>query len=456
MHIIIIGAGEVGSSLAQRLSQEAKDVVVIDESGDRLRSIQELSDVQTIQGSGSSPAILRKAGIEDADMLIAVTDSDEVNLVACLLAQASYSSTIKIARIRNPEYYEASGILGTEALGIDLAINPEREAAEAIVKLLEIPSGATDMIDFAEGRVKLVGLVVSEGSPLAGVRLTKLRELNPNRHVLIAAIVRGESEVIIPKGDTELRAGDVFYSVTVADGVPELLELAGKTIDRIKRVMIVGGTNIGAILAGHFVRAGVHTKLLDRDERCCEQLAEAQRGLIVIHGDGTDVNLLAQAGIGEVDAFITCTHDEEDNILMALIAKRLGARRVVPLVNRTTYTPLVTALGVDIVVSPRSVAVSSILSYIRAGKVVSVRTLRNDIAEAVEFIALATSEIVGRPLAEIKFPRGSIVGAIVRGDTIIIPTGADRIEVDDRVIVFATREAVSKVEKKFTVKAEFF
>ena len=456
MHIIIIGAGEVGSSLAQRLSQESKDVVIIDPVAERLRHVQELSDVQTIQGSGSSPSTLAKAGLDEADLLIAVTDSDEVNLVACLITHATYPSTTKVARVRNPEYYEKSDILGKDNLGIDLAINPEREAAQAITNLLEIPMGATDIANFAEGRVKLIGLNIEVGSPLAGRKLSMLPELNPDRNFLIVAIVRDDDNVIIPSGDDHLRVGDIVYSVTVPEGVNELFRVAGKEVDKVKRIMIVGGTNIGEYLARRFARKGFNTKLIDRDERRCEELAERYRGLTVIHGDGTNRDLLVQEGIEECDAFIGSTHDEEDNILMSLLASRTGARRVIPVVNRMTYAPLVSALGVDSVVSPRAVAVSSILGYIRAGKILSVRTLRNDVAEALEFIALETSDLVDRPLAQVKLPRGAIIGAVVRDDEIIIPTGADVLRAGDRVIAFASRKAIPKMEKALSVKVDFF
>ncbi|MBZ0252484.1 MAG: Trk system potassium transporter TrkA, partial [Candidatus Methylomirabilis sp.] len=347
MRILIIGAGEVGSSLAQRLSQEAKDVVVIDENEARLRQLSERADVQTVQGSGSSPSVLVRAGLEEADLLIAVTDSDEVNLVACLIAQAAYPSTRKIARIRNPEYHERTGILAESFLGLDLAINPEREAAETIIKILGVPAGATDFAEFAEGRVRLVGFTIDAGSPFEGRPLSELPTLNPERNIVIAAIVRGADQVLVPKGDARPQAGDVVYAVTLADNVPELFRIAGKKAEKVRRVMVVGGSNIGAHLARHFAHEGLHVKLIESNEARAEELAERLRGVLVVQGDGTDRGFLLQQGIASCDAFVGATADEEDNILMSLLAKREGAERVIPVVNRTAYAPIVSALGVD-------------------------------------------------------------------------------------------------------------
>lgn len=454
MKVIIVGAGEVGYHIASKLSRENKDVVLIDRDAGKLRRVNDTLDVQTLQGSGASPALLREAGIESAEMIVAVTDSDETNLVACLMSRVLSPGTTRIARIRNQEFFEVEAIKSGEVLGLSLVINPEVEVVKMIVRLLEVP-GAVDVVDFAEGRVRLIGLKINPDSRLMGLSMVELRQLDPDRHVLIAAIYR-DNQVIIPHGKTRFQAGDLAYVVTVAEEVEEALRFFGLTPSPIRSAFIIGGGQVGSLLAQNLEKKGIKIKLVDRSAERCQQLSERLSKTIVLNGDGTDQELLQEEHAADSDVFIALTNDEEENVLSCLLARRLGARQAITRINKFAYVPLVTAIGLETVVSSRLSAVSAILRHIRRGKVISAAALKGEDAEAIEFAALQTSEIVGRPLQDIKFPRHAIIAAIVRGSEVIIPRGTTVIQPDDRIIVFARREAISKVEQALMVKLEYF
>ncbi|UCD84447.1 MAG: Trk system potassium transporter TrkA [Deltaproteobacteria bacterium] len=454
MKVIIIGAGEIGFNIARKLSSENKDVILIDSSEEKIRRAQECLDVQCILGRGSRPGILKEAGIDTAEIVIAVTNSDEVNMIACLIAGSQSKVPVKIARIRDPDYTGNNTILGKEHLGIDLVINPEREAADKILRLLEVP-GATEIVEFAEGKVKLVEFLVEPGSYVAGKRLKELDETHPNQRVLIASISRG-NKLIIPKGEDAIQVGDLVSVVTVKNAVSEVQEVLGKKNGRTKTVMISGVGFVGLYLAQKLEERGLSVKVIENDAVKCSELAEKLNRTIVLQGDSSDQSLLLEENINEVDAFLAVSQDEEANILSSLLAKRLGAKRVYALVNKSSYMPVVTTIGVDVMVSPRLAAVGRILQFVRRGRVLSVAQLDGEEAEAIEFVALETSDIVNKPLKNLRFPKGAIVGAVVRGEEIIIPRGNDSILPDDRVIIFALGKAIPKVEKALTVKLEYF
>lgn len=454
MKIVIIGAGEVGIHIARKLSSEDKDVVLVEKREDRVQRVREELDVLVVHGKGSSPSVLRKAGLASADILIAVTDSDETNIVACLIARKFSKNIIRVARIRDPEYRGAAGIVDKEGLNLNLAISPEEEVARTLIILADTP-GTSDVLEFADGRVKLIGIKIEPGSPVAGKRLESLASIIGHKH-LVAAIYT-KDQVVVPRGDAHIKEGDTIFLVTLPENVREVLARFGKPYEPTRRVMVFGGSRTGEILAGRLTQKGIQVRMIEKDRERCEQLAEVlDQRVMVLHGEGTDQKFLLEEGIRDMDMSIAASEDDEDNVLTALLAKRLGSRRVVALVNTTAYIPLASTIGVDIVLSPMLSSVSAILQFVRQGKILSVSTLRQELVEALEFIAMETSEIVDKPLRKLAMPRGSLVGSIVRGDQIIIPDGDTVIRAGDRVILFARPEAIPKIEKAVKVGLEFF
>ena len=451
MRVIVVGAGIVGHTIAKKLSSEGQDVVVIEKEEKRLNDLSETLDVKLVHGSGSSPKALLEAEIERSDMVIAVTDSDEVNMIACLIAGTQSKVPKKIARIRNPDYTQLTALLEEGNLNIDFTINPERVTAERILKILEVP-GATDIVDFSNGLVKLIGLRLDEDCPLLGKKLNDLRQ---EHKILLSGVYRG-SRTIVPRGNIVLKAGDLVFVVTVPESINKVLNLFGKSEEAGRKVVIVGGGNIGMYLAQKLGEMNFQAKIVERNEQRCSFLAETLEKTLVLHGDGTDEELLREESIENVDTFIAVTSDEEDNILISLLAKNLGASRVISLINKPEYISLISSLGVDIVVSPRAASVSGILQFVRRGKVVSVTTLMEERMEALETIAMETSDIVNKPIKKIKFPEGAMIGAVVRGDEVIIPDGETIVKPDDKVIIFALHKSVAEVEKSLMVKLEYF
>ncbi len=454
MKVIIIGAGEVGHHIAASLSNEGVDTVVIDRSEERLHEISETLDVQTVLGSGSSPEVLKRAGMAQAEMVIAVTDSDETNMIACLLASAQCRVPVRIARIRNLELNENCSLFGAERLNIDLVINPEQEAVDNVMNLLEYP-GAAEVFSFAEGRIRLLGFQIDPGAAVIGKKLAELRTMEPDFRVLITSIARGD-RLIVPSGNAVIEEGDYLFAVTDAVRVRRLLRFFGKNTERPKRIIITGGGSNGLMLARAIEQQNIAVKIIEKKKGRCEQLAALLQKAVVLHGDGTSQELLREENVEGTDFFIAVTNDEEANILGSLLAKQLGARKVLSLINRIDYIPLVSRVGIDGVINPRHAAISRILHYIRKGKVLSVAPLRDERAEVFEFIALETSEIADRPFKDIHFPSGTIVGAISRGEEIIIPDGNSVIRPGDHVVIFTPRSAIGQLEKLLTVKLEYF
>jgi len=454
LKVIIVGAGEVGYHIASKLSRENKDVVLVDQNAERLRFVNDTLDVQTLHGSGASPTLLHEAGVEAADMVVAVTDSDETNLIACLMSRLLSPGTMRVARIRNQDFFKIKGIITDSLLGLSLAINPESEVVKTILRLLEVP-GSVDVADFADGRVRLVGLQVRDDSPLIGLTLAELRQKDPHRHILVGAIYRGNS-VIIPRGNTRLEPRDLVYVPTRPEEVGEVLHFFGLPLAPVRHVFIVGGGQVGSHLAQALEKKGLSVRLIERDPATCQTLSEVLDKTIVIRGDGTDPELLREENVGEADYFIALTNDEEENILSCLQARQLGTRQVITRINKFHYIPLVSAIGLETIVSSRLSAISAILQHIRQGKVLSVAALKGEDAEALEFIALESSDIVGKAIQNINIPSQVLIAAIFREGEVIIPRGDTVLAVNDRIIIFARKEAIRKVEKAFTVKLEYF
>ncbi|MEJ2659977.1 MAG: Trk system potassium transporter TrkA [Desulfobacteraceae bacterium] len=454
MKIVIVGAGEVGYHIASRLAFENKDVVVVDKDPAALRRVAEDMDVQTVDGSGSSPAVLQEAGIREAEILLAVTDSDETNLVACLVANMLSPSTKKLARLRGADFDDYYEVFREQAPHIETVINPEIEVVKTIIRLMQVP-GAVDVGEFADGRIKFVGVYLGLDSRLAGAQLNELPEIIGDQRLLIAAVVR-EEEVIIPRGNDRLLTGDLIYFISEDQHLHAALSIFDKHVEPVKKVLVIGGGRIGYRLAVQLEELSIYCKIIEKNAERCAALAERLNKSVVLHGDGSDQNLLSEENVGDMDIVVTITNDEETNILASLLSRRLGARKTITKISKFSYFPLMTTIGIEQVVSPRLSAINTILQHIRRGKVLSAISLKGEQAEAMEVVALETSAIVAKPLRRVAFPKGAIVAGIIRKEQIIIPTGDSVIEPGDRLIIFAQRRAVERIEKILAVKLEYF
>ncbi len=454
MKIIIIGAGEVGFHIASRLSLENKDVILIEKNADALRRVTENLDVQTIEGCGSSPAVLEKAGIKEAEIVLAVTDSDETNLVASLFANILSPTTIKIARIRGEDYLMYQEALNQDPYSIDMVINPEAEAVKTVERLLKVP-GAVDVGEFADGRIKVIGVRLNADCSVNGTKLAGLKKKTGNKKILVTAIVRDE-KLIIPSGSDQLLEGDVIYFISEEKDLKGALKIFGKRAEPFNRVLLVGGGNLGLKLATALEGLSIHTKLIEKNPDRCRELAEHLDKVIVLQGDGSDQGLLQEENIQDMDVVITLTGDEETNILTSLLAKRMGAQKTVTRISRFSYFPLVSAIGLEHIVSPRRAAINTMLQYVRRGQVLSAMALKGEEAEVLEAVALETSDVVGKPLRDVPFPKGALVVAIIRVDEVMIPTGDSVIQPHDRIVIFSTHQSIPRVEKALMVKLEYF
>jgi trk system potassium uptake protein TrkA len=454
LKIVIVGAGEVGFHIASHLALENKEVVVVDKNADAIRRVSDHLDVQIVQGSGSSPVVLEEAGIRNAEVLLAVTDSDEANLVACLVANMLSPSTQKLARVRDGDFDRYHDHFRKNAPHIDTIINPEIEVVKTIEGLMSVP-GAADVGEFADGRIKFIGIYLENNSRLAGVRLADIPNKITNARLLIAAVVR-EEELIIPRGNDYLMPGDLVYFISEEDKLQETLAVFDKDDQPLKRALIVGGGNIGFRLAKSLEKNSIYCKIIENNPDRCAEIAEELNRTIVLCGDGSDQVLLAEENIQDIEVVITLTNNEETNILASLLAKRMGAKKSIAKISKFSYFPIMKTIGIEKVVSTRLSAINTILRHIRRGKVLSDISLKGEQAEIMEALALEKSDIVDKPLKQISFPKGAIVAGIIRKDDIIIPTGDSVIRPQDRVIIFARRPAIPKVEKILSVKLGYF
>ncbi len=454
MKIIIIGAGEVGYNIASRMASENKQVVVIEKNPDLARILFEDLDVQVIEGSGSSPTTLNQAGIQETDILLAVTDSDEINLTACLVTNLLSPSTKKLARIRNTDFDSFHDIFKTQIPYIDTIINPEIEVVKTIRRLVDIPQ-ALDTGDFADGKVRYTGIRIDAASVMAGMCLKDFHERFGNTRPLIAAIVR-KDEVIVPRGNDFIFPGDLVYFVSHADQLKETLKIFGIQMKPIRSALIVGGGRVGARLARQMEEEGIMTRLIEADKARCLELAEQMDKTVVLHGDGSDQKLFLEENLNQIDAVISVTDDDETNVLVSLLAKNLGVENTVTRIGKSGYYPFLSTIGIEKVVSPRLSAVSSILQNVRQGKVLSDISIFGERGEFIQAVALETSDITNRPLKDLNMPKGALLVCIIRDGDIIIPTGDSVVTPGDQIIVFTVKQAVKKMEKLLTVKLEFF
>ncbi len=444
MQVIVIGAGEVGYEIASRLSRSNQDVVVIEKDPALVERVENNLDVLVLQGNGASARILEEAGIRKTELLIAVTGFDECNVMACMLAKR-YGVELTVARIRNQEYGAKNSVLSNEDLGIDLVIDPERVAAMEIVRLLKNPA-ATDVEYFAQKKVQMLGFRVDAEAPIVGRKLSEL-----SLGVLIGAIARN-GDVIIPGGDDVIQAHDTVFVVGKTGSMSAMGFLTGKSSERIRRVMIVGGGNIGYQLADMLQRykdLGISVKLIEPREERCLGLAEELKDVLILKGSGTDLELLREEGIGETDAFVAVTGNDEVNIVSGLIAKHLGVRKVIVELNQSNYAPVVDTLGLDQAVHPRLVTASTILSLIRRESVLSVSILKDDQVEVMELAIQPGFRAANKKLRLVQLPRGVLIGSICRGKEVIIPRGDDVLQPGDRVVIFTRPEMADTVARYF-------
>lgn len=446
MRIIIVGAGEVGYHLAERLSQQGQDVVVVDSSPEKAEVIGDRLDVLTVVGNGAAVPVLEEAGVDRADLFLAVTNRDEVNIIGCLAADRM-GVPRKIARVSNADFFMDRGVLSREQLGIDLMINPERECAEETFKLLS-SEVASELIEFAEGRVMLVGLRVQEGAPVAGRTIVELAEQLEERRYTTVAIQR-EGVTEIPTGESRIEAGDQIYLVSPASEMKHLPALAGYEAYPLRRVMIAGGSVEAVYLAGFLEEERIACTIIERDRGRCVELSTALPQTLILHGDATDAELLEMEGVGATDGFVAYSNHDETNLLASLMAKATGARKVVSLIERRQYMGIAPRLGIDATVSPRLSAANGILRYIHRANVSTVAALRGVDAEAIEVRIGPRARALGVPFREVEFPPGGVVGAIVRDGALITPRGDDWVQSGDHVVLFGRPDAIPALEKLF-------
>ncbi len=457
MKIIILGAGQVGGTLAEHMANEQNDIVVVDIDGDKLRALQDKIDIGTVAGEASHPSTLYKAGAEDADMVIAVTNSDEINMMACQVAHTLYNTPTKISRVRSPSYLSYQEQLFSNAnIPVDVIIGPEQLVTKNIRQLISNP-GALQVLDFAEGRVQLVAVKAIYGGPIVGHELQDLRKHMPKTDTRVAAIFR-QDRSIIPVGSTVIEAGDEVFFIAAKENIRTVMAELRKVDKPYKRVMIAGGGNIGATLA-QTIEEQYQVKIIELSYKRCRILSERLKHSLVLHGSASDPALLSSENIESTDVFCALTNNDESNIMMSMLAKRMGAKKVITLITNPAYADLV-GDEIDISISPQQITIGSLLAHIRRGDISTAHPLRRGAAEAIEVIAHGdaySSKVVGRRLDEIGLPESVTIGAIVRKDEVLIAHSHVVVETDDHVILFLVdRSKISEVEKLFAVGFGFF
>lgn len=457
MRIIICGAGRVGTGIAKRLAQEGNDVTLVDQSKQLVRAVSERFEVKGVVGNGAHPEILEQAGAREADMLIAVTYSDEVNMIACEVAHALFNVPTKIARIRSSGFLDPtySDLFGRAHIPIDVIISPEREVSEAIMQRLAMP-GAFETKSFVDGKVWGVGVRLKDDCPILNSPLRQVAELFPDLKITIVA-VRRDGRIWRAHADTQLLAQDSIYFVADRHDVARALDIMGATERQARRVIVIGGGNIGLTVAAGLEKLGtVKIRLIERDRARAEAIAEQLERTIVLQGDGLDRAILREAGVEEADSVVAVTNNDQANILSCVVARREGARRTMALVNEEDYGPVSSAVGIDQFVDPRATTISTILQHVRRGRIKGVYALGDGEAELIDAIALETSPLVNKPLEEAELPEGVMIGAVYRDGKVAMPNSQTVIRPGDRVVVFALRDYVKDVEQMFRVSIDYF
>ncbi|PIE20419.1 MAG: Trk system potassium transporter TrkA [Neptuniibacter caesariensis] len=458
MKIIILGAGQVGGTLAENLANENSDITVVDTDSVRLRELQDRLDIRTIEGKASYPSVLDQAGALDADMLIAVTNSDEINMIACQIAQTLFNTPTKIARVREHDYLNNNQkIFAEKGIPIDVRISPELLVTKHIKRLIQHP-GALQVLDFADGRVQLVAVKAYYGGPLVGNEISYLRAHMPNVDTRVAAIFRSGSP-IIPQGDTVIEADDEVFFIAARKDIRAVMSELRRLDNPYKRILIAGGGNIGARLA-ESIEDELQVKIIERDLKRCNHLARTLDNTIVLQGSASDRDLLIEENIEDTDVFCALTNDDEANIMASMLAKRQGARTVMTLINNPAYVDLVQGGAIDIAISPQQTTIGALLTHVRRGDVVAVHSLRRGAAEALEAVAhgdKSSSKVVGKAIEDINLPSGTTIGAIVRNDEVLIAHDDVVVESGDHVILFLVdKRKINEVERLFQVGLTFF
>ena len=456
MKIIILGAGQVGGSLALSLANENNDITLVDTNAMVLQDIQDRADLRTIIGEASHPSVLSQAGAKDADMIIALTNSDETNMVACQVAYTLFHTPTKIARIRAVEYLTYSDLFVQEALPVDVLISPEHLISQYIQRLIEHP-GSLQVLDFADGKVKLLAMRAELDGPLIGKRLQEIWETMPETEAKVIAIYRNNKSITL-HNEGHIQADDeVFFLASSSNATSLTAQLRG-TEKPYKRILLAGGGNIGLHLAKS-LESKYQVKIIERSPERARYLSEALNKTIVLQGDAADQDMLREENIENMDVFCALTNDDEANILSAMLAKRLGANKVMSLINRPSYVDLVESGMIDIAISPQQVTLGTLLTHVRKGDIVSVHSLRRGAAEAIEAVAHGdkkTSKVVGRSIEQINLPNGATIGAIARGEEVMMAEADINIESEDHVIIFlADKTGVKDIERLFQVSATF-
>jgi trk system potassium uptake protein TrkA len=457
MNILILGAGQVGYSVASNLASEANDITLVDTSSEQLDEIRARLDIQTVTGHASHPDVLIEAGIADADMLIAVTNSDETNMVACQVAHTLFHTPTKIARVRSQEYLNLKALFDKDAIPVDVLISPEQIVSSYIQRLIEYP-GALQVLDFADGKVQLVGMKAYYGGPLVGHELRALRDHMPGIDSRVAAIYR-RGAAIVPTGDRVIEADDDVFFIAARKDIRRVMAEMRKLDKDCRRIMLAGGGNIGARLATSLEQKH-QVKIIERSPARAKVLSHELSKSIVLLGDSADENLLLEENVDQMDVFCALTNDDEANILSAMLAKRMGARKVMSIINRPAYVDLIESQGIiDVAISPEQITIGALLTHVRRGDVVAVHSLRRGAAEAIEAVAHGdskTSKVVGRAVEDVPLPEGATIGAIVRGDEVIMAHHDVVIQAEDHVILFLLdKKKLPVVEKLFQVSVTF-
>ena len=457
MKIVILGAGQVGSTVASALVHEDNDITIVDIDERRLKELQDQMDIRCVQGHASYPKILERAGIEDADLVIALTNSDEVNMVACQIAYTLYNVPTRVARVRASEYTERRELFHREHSPVDVLISPELLLTQYIARLIEYP-GALQVMDFADGRAQLVATEAEAGGLLVGQKLRTLRNHMPAKSDARVAAIYRQGQLVLPEGDTVIEENDLVFFLAARRHIPAVMKELRPMDSPIRRVILAGGGNIGKNLARRLERDH-HVKIIERDPGRAEQIAEELSKTIVLVGDCADANLLREESVESTDVYCVLTNDDEANILSALQAKRMGAKKVIAIINRVSYVDLMESGTIDIAVSPQQVTIGSLLTHIRRGNMVRVHSLRSGAAEAIEAVALGdrrNSKVVGRAVEELDLPTGTTISAIVRNEDVIIAHHDTIIEEHDHVLLFVPdKNQIHAVERLFQVSATF-
>jgi len=457
MKIIILGANKIGMSLAENLASEANDITVVDPDPELLRELKDHMDVGTAVGWPSHPDVLARAGAEDADMIIAVTENDEVNMIACQIAFSLFKTPKRICRLRSGSYIAAENLFNPEAIAVDVVISPEYLVSNYIARLIDLP-GSLQVLDFADGKAQLVAVKAYYGGPLVGQEIRLLREHMPKVDARVAAIFR-RNRPIMPEGSTVIEADDEVFFIAAQKNIRAVIGELRRLDKPYKRLIIAGGGNIGARLA-EAVEKRYQTKIIERNPQRCAWLTEYLNNTIVLNGESSDRQLLLEESIEQTDVFLALTNDDEANIMSSMLAKRLGARKVMTLINNPAYVDLVQGGEIDIAISPQQATIGSLLTHVRRGDIVNVHSLRRGAAEALEAIAHGdkhSSKVVGKTIGSIELPQGTTIGAIVRDEEVLIAHDNIIVETGDHVILFLVdKKRIPEVERLFQVGFTFF